>query len=133
MFIPVGRPVYENLATSYVLVDALINDLCEGGFSGVLDITLRNTDADIIIAHGKIAAAIERGESVGRQFLSSQARASVVDLAARSRRERGRVSVYGYPPETAVAIAGRIDAVPLYTQLSTEFADLQRMIQKLSR
>jgi hypothetical protein len=133
MFIPIGRPVYENLATSYVLVDALINDLCEGGFSGVLDITLRDTDAHIIIAHGRIAAAIERGEAVGRQFLSSQARASIADLAVRSRRERGRVSVYSYPPETAVAIAGRIDAVPLYTQLSTEFADLQRMIQKLSR
>ena len=37
MFIPRGTPLHENLATSYVLVDPLVADLCEGGFSGVVE------------------------------------------------------------------------------------------------
>ena len=55
------------------------------------------------------------------------------DLAERSRRERGRVSIYSYGVETAITVAGRATASPLYTRLSTEFADLEKMISKLGR
>ena len=60
MFIPRGTVLHENLATSYVLVDGLVADLCEGGFSGVVEILLRNADAHIIIARGRVVAAIAR-------------------------------------------------------------------------
>ena len=128
--------MHENLATSYVLVEALVADLREGGFSGVVEIMLRDTDAHILIERGKVAAAIESRKSeddnsnpVTRPYRHT----TVIDLAAASRRERGRVSIYGYSPNIASAIAGRANAEPLYTRLSTEFADLEKMISKLGR
>ncbi len=127
MFIPRGKAVHENLATSFVLLEALVDDLCEGGFSGAVEIILRDTDGHVIIDRGKLSAAIERREGGG------YSRTSVKELAARSRRERGRVSVYGFSEGVAPAIASRFLAQPLYTNLSTDFADLEKMLLKLSR
>jgi len=136
MFIPRDKPVYTNMATTYVLVDALVADLCEGGFSGIVEIILRDTDAQILISAGKVVGVLEQrgldgktGELNRRQYSS----ASVPEVAARSRYERGRVSVYSCSAETALAVAGLAGGEQLYAQLSTEFADLQRMISKLSR
>ena len=58
MFIPRGTILHENLATSYVLVDSLVADLCEGGFSGVVEVTLRRADAHVVIARGRIVANV---------------------------------------------------------------------------
>ncbi|HKG23862.1 MAG TPA: hypothetical protein VKC34_18310, partial [Blastocatellia bacterium] len=127
MFIPRGKAIHENLATSFVLVEALVDDLCEGGFSGAVEITLRDTDGQIILDRGKLAAAMERDETGG------YSPTTVADLASRSRRERGRVSVYGFSEGVASAIANRFLAQPLYTHLSTDFADLGKMLLKLSR
>ena len=136
MFIPRGKALHENLATSYVLVDALVADLCEGGFSGVVDIVLRETDAHVVIARGRVAAVIERrnaphwnGEPMAFPYL----RTTVAELVSAARRQRGRVSIYSYSTDTASAVAGRINAEPLYTRLSTDFADLEKMISKLAR
>jgi len=125
--------LHENLATSYVLVDGLVTDLCEGGFSGVVEILLRNADAHIVIARGSVVAAIESRNAEGDNTARAYARVTVADLAAKSRSERGRVSIYSYDTETANVIAALINATPLYTGLSTEFADLEKMISKLSR
>lgn len=127
MFIPRGKAVHENLATSFVLVEALIDDLCEGGFSGAVEITLRGTDGHVILDRGRVTAAIERREDGG------YSRTTVAELASRSRRERGRISVYGFSEGVAPAVANRFLAQPLYTQLSTDFADLEKMLLKLSR
>ena len=131
MFIPVGATIHESLATSYVLVDALVADLCEGGFSGVVEVVLRNTDSFIIIATGDVAAVLEKRDVANAA--PSYARTTVDELAQRSRRERGRVSVHGYSAAIANAVAGRINAQPLYLGLSTEFTDLDKMISKLVR
>lgn len=128
--------MHENLATSYVLVDALVQDLCEGGFSGIVEIVLRNADAHIVIARGSVVAAIERHNGEGdnsNPITRPYSRMTVADLADQSRRERGRISIYSYSTEAASAIAALINAAPLYTQLSTEFADLEKMISKLGR
>lgn len=132
MFIPRGTALHENLATSYVLVDALVADLCEGGFSGVVEILLRNADAHIVIARGSVFAAIESRHAEGNN-INPVVRMTVAGIAAKSRLERGRVSIYSYSTEIANVIAALINASPLYTRLSTEFADLEKMISKLSR
>jgi hypothetical protein len=136
MFIPRGKAIHENLATSYVLVDALVADLCEGGFSGIVDIVLRDTDAHVVIARGKVAAVIERRNAPhwnGEPMAFPYMRTTVAELASSARSQRGRISIYAYSTDTASAIAGRINAEPLYTRLSTEFADLEKMISKLAR
>ena len=94
MFIPRGTALHENLATSYVLVDGLVADLCEGGFSGVVEILLRNADAHIVIARGSVVAAIESRNAEGdntNPIARTYARMTVADLAAKSRaRTRSR-------------------------------------------
>lgn len=124
--------MYENLATSYVLVDALVADLCEGGFSGVVEILLRNADAHVIIARGSVLAVIERRHAESNNT-NPVIRMTVAEVATKSRLERGRVSIYSYSTELANVIAASINAAPLYTRLSTEFADLEKMLSKLSR
>jgi hypothetical protein len=146
MFIPRGKPVYENLATSYVLVDSLADDLSEGGFSGIVEVVLREVDCLIVFGRGAVLAATEgqlpasdrysedldgqpelRGDT--KLFVSS----SVSRIAARSRNERGRLSIYACSLDAARSIADRLTAHTLYTRLSTEFADLDRMVTKLTR
>jgi hypothetical protein len=127
MFIPKGKPMHQNLATSYVLVDALVADLCEGGFSGVVEIMLRDTDNHIVFNRGRIAGVIERRGD------SCVTKTSVAELAARSRTERGRVSIFSYAIPVAKALAGRLFAETLYTKLSTEFADLEKLVGKFMR
>ncbi len=133
MFIPRGKAVHENLASSYVLVDALVEDLCEGGFSGIVEVVLRNTDSHVIIDRGSVAAVIEQREHAGDSKGVRLFSITVEELASRSRGERGRISVYSFPAGATAALAGLVDAEPLYTALSTDFADLERMIAKLRR
>lgn len=134
MFIPRGEIIHERLATSYLLVDALVADLCEGGFSGIVEVVLRDTDSFIVIASGDVRAVVEKhGDQARNGSALPYTRTTIEDLAVRSRRERGRVSIYGYTAATATAVAGRINAQPLYVALSTEFTDLEKMICKLVR
>ncbi|MEK6320717.1 MAG: hypothetical protein AABN33_03425 [Acidobacteriota bacterium] len=138
MFIPRGKIVHENLATSYVQVDALVADLVQGGFSGFVEVVLRDTDSFVVINSGNVAAVVEnRGpdEHPGERYPRKSAFTSttIEQLAERSRLQRGRVSIYGYSAATASAVAERINAQSLYAGLTTEFADLEKMIWKLVR
>ncbi|HYL99666.1 MAG TPA: hypothetical protein VEZ90_11985 [Blastocatellia bacterium] len=126
MFIPRSIPLHENLSTSYVLVDALVDDLCEGGFSGVVEVVLRQTDCGVVVSKGKVIAAVENQPTTPKKM-------SVGELAQRARAERGHISVYSCSNETALALAGRMFSESLYNRLSTEFADLDKMISKLGR
>jgi hypothetical protein len=146
MFIPRGKTVHENLATSYVQVDALVVDLVDGGFCGVVEVVLRDTDSFVVISSGRIAAVLEkRGpdkDPVGNPAEptiewnpgnASYTRTTLAQLAERSRLERGSVSIYGYSTETASALARRVNAESLYVGLSTDFTDLEKLILKLVR
>jgi hypothetical protein len=127
MFIPQGKVIHQNLATSYVLVEALVADLRDGGFSGVVEIALRDSHSHIVFDRGRIAGVVEKR---GAQY-STQT--SVEELAARSQSERGRVSIYAYALPVARAIAGRMLAETLYVKLSTDFADLEKLVNKFLR
>ena len=127
MFIPQGRAIYENLATSYVLIDSLVEDLCEGGFTGIVEVVLRDSDCHVVVNRGKVVAVTEQ-KSDGRS-----AQTALDRIASLSRQERGRVSVYAYTADTTAAVSGRMQAEPVYTKLSTEFTDPERMIRKFRR
>lgn len=133
MFIPRGTIVHENLATSYVLVEALVADLCEGGFSGVVEIVLREIDDFIVIANGSVGAIVEKFSYNERGTAAAYNRSTLSKIADRSRLERGRLGIHAYSAETAEAVAGRINAQSLYARLSTEFTDLETMLSKLAR
>jgi hypothetical protein len=150
MFIPRGKTVHENLATSYVRVEALVADLSEAGFSGVVEVVLRDTDTFVVISSGKVAEVLEKrgpnGHNVEHHVEpsvehiveqgpgnASYTRTTLAKLAERSRLERGRVSIYGYSAETASALVRRINAKSLYVGLSTDFTDFEKLILKLVR
>jgi hypothetical protein len=114
------------LATTYLLVDALLDDLCLGGFSGIVEISLRDADYRIILGRGQVSAIADTsGDDCGQSLIP--------ELAARGRKERGLVSIYRCSEESAWALTGRIRSKALYSRLSTEFADLEKMIAKLRR
>src|SRR5207253_9419996 len=106
MFIPRGTSLHENLATSYVLVDSLVADLCEGGFSGVVEVMLRRADAYVVIAGGRVAASLlaQHGGATGARVGGS--RATGMQITAAARQGRGRGSSYRYSAATAGAVAG---------------------------
>jgi hypothetical protein len=133
MFIPHGTPLYENLATSYVLVDSLIADFCEGGFSGMVEVTLRRADAHILMVRGQIGAVVLARSGDTLEAPTEYVRTTVSEIAAAARLERGSVSIYRYSTEVAEIMAAPARAEVLYSQLSTEFADLEKVILKLRR
>ncbi|HXU36294.1 MAG TPA: hypothetical protein VN937_08000, partial [Blastocatellia bacterium] len=134
MLIPRGRIIHENLATSYVLVEALVADLCDGGFSGVVAIALREIDGFVVIANGSVGAVVERVNDENRETAGATFdRSTLSKLSAKTRAERGLLSIRSYSGETADAVAGRINAQSLYARLSTEFTDLETMLSKLAR
>ena len=130
MFIPRGNAVHENLATSYVMVDKLVEDVCEGGFSGVVEVVLRSANGLIIIDRGVVLGAVEQSEDASSKHFGAT---TLFDLANKARGERGRVSIYSLPPGAAITLAGLAGAERLYSALSTDFADLGKMITKLRR
>ena len=126
MFIPRGKLIHDNLATSYVLIERLVEDLQEGGFSGLVEVVLSDTDNFVVLTGGRVGAVIQQtGENFGLTTLD--------ELAQQARRERGRVAVSAYPRTTAAIVAGRMNAQPLYSGLSAEFTDTEKMIGKLVR
>lgn len=134
MLIPRGRIIHENLATSYVRVRALVEDLCEGGFSGIVAIELREFDGFIVIAGGHVGAVVEKvNEGERDDARPTYSRSTLSKLADLARGQRALLSVQCYSGATAAAIAGRINAQSLYARLSTEFTDLETMLAKLAR
>jgi hypothetical protein len=129
MFIPRGKVIHERLATSYVLVDALVADLCEGGFTGAIEVRLKEGDGFITILSGKVAAVAETFKEPHQDEFK---RGSVSQLAARARLERGAISIHEYSAEIARILADRINAESLYDRLKIEFGNLENMIAKLA-
>jgi hypothetical protein len=64
---------------------------------------------------------------------SSYSPTTIANLSALVKRERGTLSVYRHSAGVTDALAGRFLAEPLYLGLSTDFADLNKMISKLLR
>jgi hypothetical protein len=130
MFIPRGKVLHEKLATSYVLVDALVADLSERGFSGAVEVLLKDVDGFIIILSGKVAAI---AETLKEPHQNEFKRGSVSQLAARARLERGGISIHEYSSEIARILADRINAESLYDRLKIEFGNLENMMAKLAK
>ena len=127
MFIPKTAPLYQNLATSFVAVDALVHDLVEGGFVGVIEIGFRDADCRLVIGREGLLTAVEtHGEN-------SVLPVSPERVTSRAKSERAPLSVFRVSDELAQAIAKRVVADKLYSGLSTEFADLEKMVSKLRR
>ncbi len=123
MFIPLGKPLHENLSTRYLLVDALIEDLSEQAFAGLVAANLPDENYHVLMDEGKIVAILDS------QFVG----ANLATVVSRCRAEPGGVSIHTYPQGLALTFAARMAAEPLYVNLSADFADLEKLIIKLMR
>lgn len=128
MRVPKGKPVHENLSTSYVKVGALLADLQVREFTGYVHIGLRAYDAFVFIDAGAIIGALEQTETMCRT--GSEA---VDGLLVRSEQRDGSVSIYEHATPTIQALVGIIDGKPVYEGLSSDFTDLDKLIRKLQR
>jgi hypothetical protein len=128
MRVPKGRPVHENLNTSYLKVGALLADLQVRQFTGYVHIGLRGYDAYVFLDDGQIAGAVEQMETGTRT-----GSAAIDGLLLRSEQRDGAVSIYEHPAATVEAIAGIIEGTPVYQNLSSDFTDLDKLIRKLAQ
>lgn len=127
MRVPKGKPVHENLGTSYVKVGALLADLQVRQFTGSVHIGFRGYDAHVFIDAGSIIGALEQSETTFRTGSDA-----IDGLLVRSEHRDGTVSIYEHSAETVEALAGIVDGQPVYEGLSSDFTDLDKLIRKLA-
>lgn len=128
MRVPKGKPVHENLGTSYVKVGALLAELQVKQFTGSVNISFRGYDAHVFIDAGSIIGAIENTETAVRTGSDA-----IDGLLVRSEHRDGQVSIYEHSASTVEALAGIVDGQPVYEGLSSDFTDLDKLIRKLAQ
>lgn len=128
MHIPKGKPIHENLKTSYVNTAALLADLQISGFTGYLQIVFPNGLGYIFIDAGKILNAFD--ETNDRTRRGDEA---IDAIFLRAASPEGKISVYSHKDTIIHAIAGRIEGIVVYKDLDSTFTDLSKLVAKLSQ
>jgi len=126
MHIPKGKPVHENLKTSYVNTTALLADLQIISFTGYLQVLFSYGKGYIFLADGKILNAIDI--SLDR---TRQGEEAIDATLLRASSPDGKISVYSHSEKIVQAIAERIDGEVVYQALSSDFTDLRKLVEKL--
>jgi len=128
MHIPKGKPVHERLSTSYVNVEALLADLQTENFTGYVFVGFPAVEGYVLFNGGQVVNGVEQTETalkVGNDALKG--------ILTRSHQRGGIVSIYTHPREIIQAICGIIEGYPVYKDLTSDFASLERLVLKLSK
>lgn len=128
MHIPKGKPVHENLKTSYLNTTALLADLQISGFTGYLQAVFPYTKGSVFLVEGKILNAID--ESPERARRGEEA---IDTILLRASSPDGKISVYSHTNKIIEAIAGRVEGEVLYQSLESDFTDLKKLVDKLKQ
>lgn len=126
MIVPRGKPIHENLSTSYVNVAALLADLQVNEFTGYVAVEFWGYSGYVFLSRGQIVNAYEATETTiqrERQALDS--------LLSRAQARNGKVGFFQHPEEVIQAIAGIIDGEPVHRDLSSDFTNLEKLVAKL--
>lgn len=128
MIVPRGKPVHENLSTSYVNVAALLADLQVNEFTGYVSVGFWNYDGYIFLSHGQIINAWESADgNVKRE------REALDGVLTRSQARSGAVGFYQHPDAVILAIGGIIDGEPVHRDLSSDFTNLEKLVERLCK
>ncbi|HZS46546.1 MAG TPA: hypothetical protein VFC63_15835 [Blastocatellia bacterium] len=128
MHVPRGKPVHENLSTSYVNVAALLSELRLNSFTGYVYVGFTNYDGYVFFNSGRIVNALEQTEDSWKTNIDA-----VDSLLVRSKNRGGAVSVFDHPATVISAIAGAIDGQAVYQGLTSDFTNLPRLLERLSK
>ncbi|MFQ3580485.1 MAG: hypothetical protein SNJ67_02535 [Chloracidobacterium sp.] len=126
MIVPRGKPVHENLSTSYVNVAALLADLQVNEFTGYVSVEFWGYSSYVFLSRGQIVNAYEATDSV-----IQREREALDGLLSRAQARNGKVGFFHHPEEVIHAIAGIINGEPVYRDLSSDFTNLEKLVEKL--
>jgi hypothetical protein len=128
MIVPRGKPVHENLSTSYVNVAALLADLQVNEFTGYVSVGFWNYDGYIFLSHGQIINAWESADgNVKRE------REALDGVLTRSQARSGAVGFYQHPDAVILAIGGIIDGEAVHRDLASDFTNLEKLVDRLCK
>ncbi len=126
MIVPRGKPVHENLSTSYVNVAALLADLQVNEFTGYVSVEFWGYSGYVFLSRGQIVNAYEVTETA-----TLRERQALESLLSRAQARNGKVGFFQHPEEVIQAITGIIDGEPVHRDLSSDFTNLEKLVEKL--
>lgn len=127
-YIPKGKPMHEKLSTSFVRVEALLEELQSQGFTGYIVMTFPQSSGYVFVRGGQVLNAAEFSERERR--VGKQVREHLFHLAQQA---KGTVSVYFLPDDIVTALSGIADGEAVYENLTSDFASLSKLIQRLAK
>ncbi|MFN0120502.1 MAG: hypothetical protein ACKV2V_08375 [Blastocatellia bacterium] len=127
-YTPKGNPIFENLSTTFVRVEALFDELRSQGHNGYVQFNFPQTTGYVYLSKGRILNAIEDSGTelqTGKRLVDQMLRQAA--------QNRGQISIYALQPEAVTAIAGIAEGELVYSDLTSDFASLGKLIRKISR
>ncbi|MCS7080423.1 MAG: hypothetical protein NZ585_10305 [Chloracidobacterium sp.] len=126
MIVPRGKPVHENLSTSYVNVAALLADLQVNEFTGYVCVEFWGYTGYVFLSRGQIINAYEvTDHAVQREH------EALDGLLSRAQARNGKVGFFQHPEEVIQAITGVITGEPVHRDLSSDFTNLEKLVERL--
>ena len=126
-YIPKGKPMHEKLSTSFVRMDGLLEELKAEKFSGYILLSFPNLNGYIFVQDGVVVNAAEVTGNEQRSGVAVKEH-----LFSLSQQAKGTLSVYFIQKEIVQTLSGIADGEKVYENLSTDWANLGKLIKHLS-
>jgi hypothetical protein len=126
-YIPKGKPMHEKLSTKFVRMEGLLEELQAESFNGYIMLNFPQTSGFLFIQDGKVINAAEVVGPDQRAGMAIQEQ-----LLRLSQQTKGTLSVYYLQKEIVQTLAAIADGEAVYHNLTSDWANLGKLIKKLS-
>ena len=126
-YIPKGKPMHEKLSTKFVRMEGLLEELQAESFNGYIMLNFPQTSGFLFIQDGKVVNAAEVTGPDQRAGMAIQEQ-----LLRLSQQTKGTLSVYYLQKEIVQTLAAIADGEAVYHNLTSDWANLGKLIKKLS-
>jgi hypothetical protein len=126
MIFPKGKPLYENLNTSFTNFGELLLNLQINSVTGYVQVSFWEYEGILFLDSGNVVNAVE--EARGSRKVGQEA---VSAITAQVKERDGTLSVYALSPEMVVMLTSVVKSEVVYKDLSTDFTSLDKLIGKL--
>jgi hypothetical protein len=125
VILPVGKPLYQNLSTSYTQFDEMLSDLRANRFTGYIKVSFWEYEGILIFDVGKLVSAVEEtkeGKLVGPE--------AVQGILLKAKRKDGQIGVYNLPAETILVITSITKSEAIKKDLTTDSVSLNDILKQ---
>jgi hypothetical protein len=126
-YIPKGKPMHEKLSTKFVRMEGLLEELQAENFNGYIMLNFPQTSGFLFIQDGRVVNAAEITGVDQRAGVAIQEQ-----LLRLSQQTKGTLSVYYLQKEIVQTLAAIADGEAVYHNLTSDWANLAKLIKKLS-